>query len=74
VAEPPPGVRCADWIHDVLAQDLRQRTTPDLERGECQRVDANVVVLVHGAPARCADASATPRDSDSDGPPTCHLR
>ena len=36
-------------IHDVLFQHLRQRTAPDVERGEREHVDARVVVFVGAA-------------------------
>ena len=49
VAVPAPGVRGADGVHDAFLQYLRQRTAPDIERGERQHVHANVVVLVHAA-------------------------
>ena len=45
VAVPPPRRRGADRFHHVLAQHLRQRPAPHLQRGERHHVDAHVVVL-----------------------------
>ena len=49
VAEPLPGGGRTDRFHDVLAQYGWQRPAPDLQRGECQCVDAHIVVLVRRA-------------------------
>jgi hypothetical protein len=49
VAVPAPGPRGADRVHDRLPQHLGQGPTPDVEGGEREHVDPDVVVLVHGA-------------------------
>ena len=49
VAEPAPGVRGADRVHDLFLEHLRQRLAPEVERGERQHVHARVVVLVDRA-------------------------
>src|SRR5688572_9947185 len=46
VAIPAPGLRSPDRIHHQLLEHLRQRTPPDVERGEREHVDAHVVVFV----------------------------
>src|ERR1700735_2933484 len=47
VAEPAPGIRGADWVHDIFLQYLRQRTTPDIECGKRQNIDPSVVIFVY---------------------------
>src|SRR5271167_3707160 len=66
VAEPAPGIRGADWVHDVFLQHLRQRTTPDIECGECQNTDPGVVIFVYTA--RLISSPVRPRRGVRRGP------
>jgi hypothetical protein len=49
VAVPTPSAGRADFVHHVFFQDLRQRLAPDVERGEGEDVDADIVVFVNRA-------------------------
>src|SRR3712207_7834682 len=54
-----PGGRRADGVHHLLAQHLRERPPPDVERGQRQRVHPHVVVLV-----RRTGVEARPRSEE----------
>jgi len=49
VAIPAPGAGGADWVHEVVAEDLLEGATPDLKDRVGEQVDADVVVLPGGA-------------------------
>ena len=66
VPGPLPGGGGADRLHDVLAQHRRQRTAPDLQRGQRQHVHTHIVVLVHSA--RCDARPCAPLGRCAGGP------
>ena len=45
VAHPAPLIAGPDWQHDVFAEHFGQRTPEQMQQGQRQLIDANVVVF-----------------------------